>query len=476
MTQWNILTPSVTGITGQATFLLKSGIEEYTDPSLPIGILTCDKYGDNMPTGKTIYLGVADQNSHAIHTGTGKPEEYTITVTEGENQTISITGGDEVGLLWGVVDFLGKYIPYALYSGTTYAPYYLNTLFTDAPMKPYHKTEAPAVVRRGLWTWGHTITDYRGYIDNMVRCKMNTLVIWNNLPPINAKDVVDYAHKWGMKILFGYAWGWSTDHGINAIRYALDHKEDIITEYCRDWAPLGCDGIYFQSFTETNEEEIDGILIAEAVTDYVNHIATRLLEINPSLTLQFGLHATSVNRKLSYIAKTDPRVEIVWEDCGAFPFSYTPERIGEDDYSDTVALAEDISVLRGVDDRFGCVCKGLTCLSWQKFRYPASPYVIGETAATLRQARVNEKKPIWRYVQAHWLKSAWYAQTTIRQLCHKKEDCANGWTALFLAEDGMVEEKLWYPVLLCGEILWNPFTETNDLLRDTALNPAAVFA
>ncbi len=471
MTQWNIVVPSFDGLTKQAALLLKGGIEAYVDPSLPVGICIGGE-----PEGKCIRLGVAGRNPLAVHQGPGKPEEYTITVTEGEAQTISITGADEQGLLWGVVDFLGKFIPHALYSGTTFVPYYRNALFTDAPMKPYSCTSSPAVARRGLWTWGHTITDYRGYIDNMVKCKMNTLVIWNNLPPVNAKDVVDYAHLWGIKILFGYAWGWSTDHGINAIRYALAHKDDIVAEYLRDWAPLGCDGIYFQSFTETSEEEIDGILIADAVTSYVNEIAGKLLDINPSLTLQFGLHATSVNRKLAYIAKTDPRVEIVWEDCGAFPFAYTPERIGEDDFGDTVALAEDISVLRGEDDRFGCVFKGLICLNWKQFRYPAQPYVIGEASEALRQARLAEKRPIWRYVQAHWMKSAWYAQTTVRQLCHKKENCPTGWTALFLVEDGMFESSLWFPVLLCGEILWNPFTETADLLRDTGLNPAAVFA
>ncbi len=475
MTQWNIVLPSYTGLTKQAANLLKGELEAYTNPAFPIGIVTTDTMTE-LPVGKNILLGVGESNPYALHHGTNAAEEYTITVTEGDNQTLSITGADEHGLLWGVVDFLGKYIPQALFSGTTYHPYYLNPLFTDAPMKPYHCTSSPAVARRGLWTWGHTITDYRGYIENMVRCKMNTLVIWNNLPPVNAKDVVDYAHLWGLKILFGYAWGWSTDHGIHAIRHALAHRDDIITEYERDWAPLGCDGIYFQSFTETSEETIDGILIAEAVTDYVNDITGKLLYKYPHLTLQFGLHATSVNQKLSHIARTDPRVEIVWEDCGAFPFSYTPERTGEDDFADTVALAEDISVLRGTNDRFGCVFKGLTCLNWMQFRYPASPYAIGETSVSLRKNRTAEKRPIWRYVQAHWLKNAWYAQTTLRQLCHQKEDCPHGWTALLLAEDGMVEDALWYPVLLCGEMLWNPFTDTQDLLRDTALNPAAVFA
>ena len=83
------------------------------------------------------------------------------------------------------------------------------------------------------------------------------------------------------------------------------------------------------------------------------------------------------------------------------------------------------------------------------------------------------KRPIWRYVQAYWMENAWYAQTTFRHLCDRKN---GNFTALSLVEDGMFESALWFPVLLCGELLWNPYADTQVLLRETALNPAAVFA
>ena len=473
MTQWNILCGRYDGIEKKAVHRLKACLEEHLDLSVPVVIREAAQC-PTLPDGRCIFLGIGDEHPYAPHTGEGKPEEYTICVTDTDPQILSITGSDENGLLYGVVDFIGKYIPHALFSHTSGNPYYMHTLFTDAPMKPFHVTSAPAIARRGLWTWGHTITDYRGYIDNMVTARLNTLVIWNNLLPANAGDVVDYAHENGIKLLYGFAWGWGTNnHTPEGIRYALDHKQAVVAEYLRDWAPLGCDGIYFQSFTETSHEKIGDILIADAVTEYVNHIAGEIWKHTPGVTIQFGLHASSVNKKLDFIARTDPRIEIVWEDCGAFPFSYTPNRVGEDDFCHTAALAEDISVLRGEDDRFGCVFKGLICLDWSKFRYPAGPYLIGESSPALQKARTEEKRPIWRYVQAHWMANAWYAQTMFRKLCQKK----NGdFTALALVEDGMFESSLWFPVLLYGELLWDPFADTGRILCETAMHPAAVFA
>ena len=48
--------------------------------------------------------------------------------------------------------------------------------------------------------------------------------------------------------------------------------------------------------------------------------AGKILEENPKLHIQFGLHASSVREHLEDISGVDDRVEIVWEDCGAFPF------------------------------------------------------------------------------------------------------------------------------------------------------------
>ncbi len=41
---------------------------------------------------------------------------------------------------------------------------------------------------------------------------------------------------------------------------------------------LGCDGIYFQSFTEVSTDSINGVPVAETVTAFVNEIGGKILE------------------------------------------------------------------------------------------------------------------------------------------------------------------------------------------------------
>ena len=39
--------------------------------------------------------------------------------------------------------------------------------------------------------------------------------------PINAKEIIDYAHEYDIEVIWGYAWGWSTackDFNIDAIK------------------------------------------------------------------------------------------------------------------------------------------------------------------------------------------------------------------------------------------------------------------
>ena len=42
-------------------------------------------------------------------------------------------------------------------------------------------------IRREMWTWGYVIYDYKGFVDNMVKCKLNTLIVWNDYLPLNIK-------------------------------------------------------------------------------------------------------------------------------------------------------------------------------------------------------------------------------------------------------------------------------------------------
>ena len=164
---------------------------------------------------------------------------------------------------------------------------------------------------------------------NMARLKLNEIVIWNDYAPLNAAEVVACAHDLGIRVIWGYAWGWDTKIDVHLSDETLLARlaDEAVERFEREYAALPGDGIYFQSFTETTEQELDGRSIADVVVPWVNGICARILEKRPNLELQFGLHATSVAQKLDRIAQIDPRVRIVWEDCGAFPYAYLAENV-----------------------------------------------------------------------------------------------------------------------------------------------------
>ena len=85
------------------------------------------------------------------------------------------------------------------------------------------------------------------------------------------------------------------------------------------------------------------------LTELYNYkTAALFFEHEPALELQFGLHATSVKHQLDYIRQVDPRIRIVWEDCGAFPFSYIPHHVA--DFDQTMDFTDRIAILRGESD------------------------------------------------------------------------------------------------------------------------------
>ena len=415
----------------------------------------------------------AAQNARKVYIGSAaktdlppltSPESYRITV---KNDTVYIEGGDEAGLLYGCIDFYNKYLSKIELTGKS-DPYIKNPF--ESPLPDFSLTSSPSIKRRGLWTWGHVIYDWRGYIDHMMLLKMNTLIMWNEFLPLNAAEIIDYAHRAGIKVYFGFPWGWTTDCR-NIDFDAMDKLSDSVIEYYRNnYAESGCDGIYFQSFTELSVDNIGGVSVAEAVTDFVNKTAAKIFDLCPTLDLQFGLHASSVKTRLDCIARGDKRITIVWEDCGAFPYNYLPYEIKNID--ETVDFTHRIATLRGKDERFGAVLKGLTKLDWKEFEYPKGPYYIGVCSEKKARERAERKKDIWRLLEAYWLTNADCAYRTVKAIA----DDTNGDCCLTaLVEDGMFERKLHYPVALLAEMLWDTSAETKDLINSVALRDHITF-
>lgn len=429
----------------------------------------CIELKDYIPSAdvRPFFLGTRAQ-MNALFTSLLLPpqthEGYCITVQE---DAVYLEGFDEGGVLYACIDFEARYL---LKQRLTHEhATYFRDLFT-ASLPDVCLTSSPSICNRGLWTWGHVITDVRGYIDNMVRAKLNTLIIWNDHVPINAGEIVQYAHDSNIRLYWGYSWCWDTvcdQFDLNDVQPCI---ERIVEQYEQTYAQLACDGIYFQSFTELNQDSIGGISIADAVTRLVNGAAGRILAKHPNLDIQFGLHATSVRTKLDLIARTDPRVRIVWEDCGTFPYAYLPEAV--DGFDETCDFTRRLLHLRGSSEKFGAVLKGFTCLDWGTFQHLPGPHLMGVSAHDTQQARLMRKKEIWRYVQAYWLRNADCALEMIRLLAHE----SNGDLCITaLVEDGGFECKLHFAVALWAQMLWDCDASLQDLLCDTALRPDVKF-
>ena len=388
---------------------------------------------------------------------------------ESGKQTLRLSGGSDVGLMYGAMDFVNRIIPAAEQAHKWMFPYYFVNPF-ETGFAPMDETSSPSVARRGLWTWGHVIYDYRGYLTNMARLKLNELVIWNDFAPLNADEIVAFAHGLGIRIIWGYSWGWDTSIKTDlSDPLALHALEDsVVDTFVRHYAALPGDGIYFQSFTETAEEEHNGQIIADVVVRWVNRVCARILTLKPDLELQFGLHATSVRSRIASIAAVDPRIRIVWEDCGAFPYAYMPENLTG--RAETAAFTDELAHLRP-NASVGVVLKGMICLDWTTFVHRTAPERIGEASEAAIAQRQPMARRIMRLVQSSWLTNGGAMLDTVRQLA-VHEDCQ----ILALLEDGLFDRQIWFPAALFAAALWDCGQSIDQLIRETALRPDVVFA
>lgn len=311
-----------------------------------------------------------------------------------------------------------------------------------------------SIKQYGIWSWGHVIYDYRGFLDNMKRLGMNSVIIWNDIVPLNSEDVLDYAHSLGIKVIWGFAWGWVDKCGENvkSIDAEVLQKlsDDIADTFAGDYQRISPDGIYFQSFTELGSDSINGVSVAEAVTELVNKTAARIFEKSPSTEILFGLHTTSVKDHLDTIAKVDPRIRIIWEDCGAFPFAYDP--LCTDGFDETKSFADKCLHLRGEDEKSGFIIKGMTTLDWSCFEYHTEPYTIGEASRELIEAKKAEVAPKWEKLTEGWKKNYGLCRDIIRQIADSGSD-----VYLYgLVEDGLFETEIPKPAALLSAIIRDP--------------------
>lgn len=454
---WEILYSKYEGIEKKAIELLNKEMSAlitrdsnvYTFHTLTVKKATELSKGKNV-----VVIGVYDENliiRNFIKKEEIKENGYVVKVMKNPKEpdlnVVIITANESINVFYGVVDFVDDYFSLYAYRRTPDSSLvFCDELFLN-PLPDYYNSSAPVIKTRNIFTWGHPINDYREYIDNMARLRFNQLIIWNDFVPLNAKDIVSYAHEYGISLIWGFAWGWSR-HCEEIDFENLDGlTNEIVEKYENEYAHTGADGIYFQSFTELKQEYIGEKLIAQCVTDFVNKTANELLKKHPKLLIQFGLHATSVKEQLQFIKNVDKRVDIIWEDCGEFPHSYSPKMIDKKEYVKTENFTNKIINLR--ENTFdGVLYKGCLTLDWvgDYFVHQSGPYIMGMESKKQKERDLEVIEPLWKEFQINWLTNGKYAYD-MTNLIKEKENFSIGIA-------GQLTGGMWFPPALISQILW----------------------
>jgi len=369
-----------------------------------------------------------------------------------------IAGADPKGVLNGIADFGASVISRQCIPLTDPC---LRGALDRLSSLAYE--EIPVIENRGIWTWGYVIYDYRSFLDQMARLKMNMLTIWNDCAPLNLRDVVDYAHYRGIRLICGYHWGWGVD-GLSLTRRADCEKvrDEVIAQYEKQYQPCGVDGIYFQTLTEHPNTTEGGKTVASLVCNWVNLIGRALLQRHPNLYIQFGLHATSILNHYPDFLPLDPRIPIVWEDAGVTPYSYIPtlehpanshySKHGLGTFDGTLAYSKKIAAFRGKTE-FGLCAKGYCNLDWGNEFEHHGPFLLGERSARFIRRKADEKS-IWN----HQSNAAWphCAEAQARFYREIRQVAPGPITSIALVEEGLLETAIQPGVALFAETVWNP--------------------
>ncbi len=439
---------------------------------LPYTVTVCMGPEDVTADDNIIYVGTLESNDQIAKLaaeGAFEPETrtegYSIKVMPAihrpERTDIIIQGADPVGALYGVFEFEHAYLDTKLkYNGYHYNR--KHQILVD-PCVDFEIKSAPDIKNRGLWTWGHVIYDYKGYIDNMARCRMNMLIMWNDFVPLNAREIIDYAHASGIKVIWGYSCAWNDGSNSTAPAepgFAELWGKKVLETYEREYKDLDIDGVYFQAFTETTHMEINGIPIARLVTDFINHVVAVLHEKYPDLYIQFGLHASSIKQNYVMMDNFTNGATPVWEDCGAFPYDYDSRR---GDIPSTQKYTEQlVAQAQATGNNFGVVLKGFSVLNWKEFEHHRGRLVVGVSDKVAMKKRLEDKQFYWKFAEPYWIAHADALQDFCKTVADANLDDS---TVTALVEDGVFEAEIPPSVALYAELMWDSKANIKELLE-----------
>ncbi len=411
---------------------------------------------------------IAELAARHLITIPDRPQAYTIACMASpwaaDHRVLVVAGRDDAGLVYGVTDLHARVLA-PLGRAGDHDPQRLRAHLDT--LAHFSISEFPLITNRGIWTWGYVVYDYRSFITNMARMKMNMLTIWNDQPPLNIDDIISHAHARGVKIVLGFPWGWGMNLDVNSAADRRRIMEMVLRDYETHYRHLALDGIYFQTLTEHHTTVYAGRPLAAIVCEMVNEIASELFKIHPHLRIQFGLHATSIQDHYVELAALDPRVTIVWEDAGAIPYAYAPEADnphapeGFRTFEQTVAYSVKLAAFRPGTE-FAMVPKGWTCLDWAHEFEHHGPFILGERERQFIRERCTARQVHWDRHSAMWARNYALAVQFYREMlkCQPSSMTVTG-----LIEDGLFEAHVQPSAGLFAETLWNAERAPETILR-----------
>jgi hypothetical protein len=165
----------------------------------------------------------------------------------------------------------------------------------------------------------------------------------------------------------------------------------------------------------------------------------------------------SVKNRLSEIEQTDSNIEILWEDCGGFPYHEVVEE------PDTGFVMKALESSRPV----GLVWKAQLRQDWTCWAHQSGPFMLGEAGTGIVERDRAVAKPLHRAFDADWIKRGRIAYDHLKKVRTSKKQPK---------ELNVVTEynpPFAFSTLIQTEMFWST-KESYDTILDRALQRAAV--
>jgi hypothetical protein len=330
----------------------------------------------------------------------------------------------------------------------------------------------PKIDHIGLWTWGGRIFNWKKYLDHMHLSSMDTVVLWHNKVPLQAKEIQEYAHRLGIRVLWGFNWSWNSPVCLNNDKDIAEWREKVLKIIREEYSPITPDGICFQvGGTEfggkcrldcevCRKSAVNGV--GPLFVKFAGSIIDAVKKEFPNLYLSAGVHLGGVHKSFEELKVLDPSINIMWEDLPGpghyieIPFAYDWAPQETTLTSRTTEMVRKMCQLRGEKEDVAFVIKGFP------YRWGGHDPMLLEDFDLEALSHIFGKK--WNEAAVYCENRLAEALTVFRIIA---ESPARSKTVVMLVEHGLWEYKRYYAAMLINEALHDPFRDPKEVVLAT---------